>query len=954
MASNSMDYILNLIANNQQFNSGVNASKFAVNALVSAMAAVGVGVSVQGLLDVADQYTTLQARIKVAVGETGNFQEAMSGVYNVAIDTNTSLDATAGLFARVNDVGKQMGLTQQQVLGITKTINQAIQLGGGSAQATEASVTQLTQALQSGVFRGDEFNSVMEQAPGIAKALAASLEVTTGELRKMAENGELSAETVIKALQEQSATIQKEYAQFPTTVVQAVQRIQTAWTNLIGVFDQANGASASVAGFLVEIADNLYILRQLFDDAANGIGWLNDQFKNIDPGTLNALKDAASTAYETIKQVIEVFATSAKEGIELLGELLDQMFSFMTTTEQAKENMSGFTKAFQLINIALGFLKDGFAAVKIGIKFFVGALYDAGSAWFALRSKFSWGEAKERFIAESNEMAAKARQHYQEANNDLLNFSSSGVKAYQESQKSQSQINAETLDDKLNTLSEIQSAETKAIEQQSANNEKRKQLEKDLGEAKAAANDSAANAIRAQLNELDKEDDAYTKANIERQQEKQNAAQAYAEKYYEANKTIKDGFFQAELAAKGFGVSVSDAGKVIVTSLNDGSKAAEGVGLAASVAAERAAKALGIDLDVAFNRLSKGFSESVAQIEKVADGYDDLKKRGDDAAKLLNMSLETLLEKAKNLSEIEEVRKLFIQYGKDGKLSAQQVADGVDAVNQKLDKQKDDLDEVSAAFKKFGLLGQQEAAKLSDEYEKAFYTILNSGQATPEQIQEAWNKWQRSVQGTANAVVNANVEMARSVAGLEAGTNRVSSSYGGIGNAATSASRITAQAAQQAMNSLDEWAAKLDAIKAKDGGTVEGKVGSTNLNQTGMQGYTEQQIYDKLVAAGYDNGRAKAKASELYRNTSWAATSFGFSDVPGQVGGNDLTNFNYVNQQIAALSKNQSASVSGVTNPERVVQVNLNNGGQNVPVTVPSGQETNLINLLQQSRMVSG
>lgn len=222
MASNSMDYILNLIANNQQFNSGVNASKFAVNALVSAMAAVGVGVSVQGLLDVADQYTTLQARIKVAVGETGNFQEAMAGVYNVAIDTNTSLDATAGLFARVNDVGKQMGLTQQQVLGITKTINQAIQLGGGSAQATEAVVTQLTQALQSGVFRGDEFNSVMEQAPGIAKALAASLEVTTGELRKMAENGELSAETVIKALQEQSATIQKEYAQFPTTVVQAV------------------------------------------------------------------------------------------------------------------------------------------------------------------------------------------------------------------------------------------------------------------------------------------------------------------------------------------------------------------------------------------------------------------------------------------------------------------------------------------------------------------------------------------------------------------------------------------------------------------------------------------------------------------------------------------------------------------------------------------------------------
>src|SRR5690606_41108712 len=103
---------------------------------------------------------------------------------------NSSLDATAGLFTKVNDTGKQMGMTQQQSLDPVKTINMALQTGGGSAQASEAAIVQLTQALQSAVLRGDEFNSIMEQARGISKALAQSLGVTTGELRAMAGEGD--------------------------------------------------------------------------------------------------------------------------------------------------------------------------------------------------------------------------------------------------------------------------------------------------------------------------------------------------------------------------------------------------------------------------------------------------------------------------------------------------------------------------------------------------------------------------------------------------------------------------------------------------------------------------------------------------------------------------------------------------------------------------------------------
>jgi tape measure domain-containing protein len=92
-----------------------------------------------------------------------------------------------------------------------------VQLSGASASASDAAITQLIQGLQSGVLRGEEFNSVMEQAPRLAQALAAGLGVTTGQLRAMAQAGELTAKTVITSLQSQSAALQDEFTSFART-----------------------------------------------------------------------------------------------------------------------------------------------------------------------------------------------------------------------------------------------------------------------------------------------------------------------------------------------------------------------------------------------------------------------------------------------------------------------------------------------------------------------------------------------------------------------------------------------------------------------------------------------------------------------------------------------------------------------------------------------------------------
>ena len=887
MAGN-LDFLLNLRANTTGFNQGIDGAKFAVNALVSAMAALGVGLSVKALADTADQFATLQAKVKVAVGETGNFQEAMAGVYQVAIQTNSNLDSTASLFSQLNKIGKDMGLSQQQALDLTKTINMAVKVGGGSAESSNAAVTQLIQSLQSGVFRGDEFNSVMEQAPGIADALAKSLGVTTGELRKMAENGELTAERVIKALQEQSGAIQAQYDKFPTTISQALQRISTAWTMLIGEMDQASGASSRVAQVLVYIADNLGELKRFVDDAANGVINFTDRLDLIDSGTIDALGEALGAAYEAIKEVISAIAEIGIIGVDALNTTVDALSGVTPEANEAGESVGFLTRVFQGLSVALGFFKDGIAASKIAMNLLVGVFYDVGAVFAKIKATLTFGDLSDRFANEAALMKQAAQKAYAEANQQALDFESEGIKRAKEAVKTEEEKNQDKLNSNKQTLADIAIEEQKAIIEQAANNEKRKQLEAELGEARKSGNQSAVNAILAKLAELDKADDDFSKANIDRQSAKLKAATQYAQDAVNANNKILSAEEHQHLLAMGFLATQTDEqkkkGEVTVKALEDSSKAADGFGLSASVAAERAAKALGVDLDVAFNRVSQGFSGLKANIEKVAAGYDDLKKRGDDASNLLAMSLEELLKKARNLTEIDEVRKLYIAYGQDGKLSAQQVGDGLDAVNDKLSKQKDGLDAVSSAFKKFGLLGQEEAQKLSGEYKDAFYTLLNSGQATSEQLTEAWNKWQRSIGSAKTDAIDASLSMAASAANIEPAHDRVVKSYNRVGNAAGNAGNAgvrAAQATQEAwdntVTSLSKWADKVDEANKKAADLSK----SNQAAQSGSIVYEDAaSIKSKLTALGIDDKEAERKA-KIIINKALADDKAGLMSLTG-------------------------------------------------------------------------
>ncbi|MBK6744539.1 MAG: tape measure protein [Hydrogenophilales bacterium] len=222
----------------------------------SALKGLLAGATVGQLAAMADQWSGINSRLKLATESQEAFTQAQADAFDISQRTGTALETTADLYSTINRTLKDLGGTQEQTADLTELINQSFRITGGGAAAMDGAIRQLNQALASGTLRGDEFNSVMEQAPRLQQALADALGVSKGELRAMAGEGKLASETVINALLTQKDAIANEYAQIAPTIGSALQQVENSWLKFLGELDKAQGASAGVASALSGLASN--------------------------------------------------------------------------------------------------------------------------------------------------------------------------------------------------------------------------------------------------------------------------------------------------------------------------------------------------------------------------------------------------------------------------------------------------------------------------------------------------------------------------------------------------------------------------------------------------------------------------------------------------------------------------------------------------------------------------
>lgn len=892
---------------------GINGLKTGYTALAGALASIGVGLGVGELVKAADSYTNLSAQIVIATQKGGDFESAMAGVHRVALATNSTLDATAALFTRMNAVGKEVGYSQEQALKLTQTITQAIQVGGGSAEAAEGAVIQFIQAMQGGVLRGEEFNSIMEGGIGLADALARGLGVTTGELRKMAENGELSSERVVKALSSQAESVQELYNKFPTTVGNAVQRLTTQWQILIGEMDQANGASATVAQWLVALADNMGVVETLLKDIGEGFVWVGDQLKKVDVATIEALKTALSTAYDALKNLGSTVGATFSATVDVLNTALSSIFSLSHGVDSAGEKTGGFTKFIETLNVALGFLSDGFSAIEIGVNLLVGAFYSASSAFVNLASTFTWGDVKDAALANMAQMQAKAEEYYNRAQKGALEFESRGVAAYQNIAKTQEQKQAESL-------------------------------------ASAKAH------YEALISEKATEVEAIKTL----EQDKLAAVQAYAEAAIAANKGVMDGVVQADLLTQGYIVTLDSAGKVAVEVWQSTADAIADVNNQATQA-RKAATALKLDLYELTNDITEKFAQSTKQLDTFVNGLDALGIKGQRVGEVVYEAWSKWLETADTREKLDIAITKLQEFGKTGKLSAEMVEAGMQSVRTIIQQLPADLDPVEQAFERLGIK-TKEQLKLAAQIALAdFETVRASGQATQEQLQQAYEKTIQLAyaSGNAQSIAAANSKAASlglkvqvdetgktsvtSMNEVEKAVNRVGRSFGGLQGHARDAGKVMRE---EAKSSTEAWSDMLNAMS--------GAMHETPTGSRAKMAYDQSAIMEKLKAQGYDDKRAEQLAKDIYQS-SISANGSRYKNVSGSNswafsgGGGGMSNVDYVDQQIARYAQyagNSTASLGAIGNTEPKTTIRIEANGRSVDVQANAGDRDALTEIL--------
>jgi tape measure domain-containing protein len=222
-----------------------------------AFAGLSVAVGAKEFIQLADRAKTLENRLKLVTKSTAELNAVQERLFGLSQDTRASFEGTVELFARMARATGELGISQGRLIGITRTINQAMIVSGATAQEAEAALIQLSQGLAAGALRGEELNSVMEQTPRLAQAIAAGMGVTIGELRKLGQEGKLTADTVIRALESQADAVNAEFSEMGVTVGQAMTNVGNSFLNLVGRIDEAVGASERLAKLLVLVSDGL-------------------------------------------------------------------------------------------------------------------------------------------------------------------------------------------------------------------------------------------------------------------------------------------------------------------------------------------------------------------------------------------------------------------------------------------------------------------------------------------------------------------------------------------------------------------------------------------------------------------------------------------------------------------------------------------------------------------------
>lgn len=243
-------------------------ARSATSLMRASLAGLSIGYLVREFVQATDTFKRVDTQLRNATRSTLEFGEAQRRLFEIAQSTRQDYATLATTFAQISaSAGTSIG-TQDQQLRFFETVSKAITLSGSSAEAASAALMQFRQGLASGVLRGEELNSVMEQTPRLARAIAEGLGVSIGQLREMGKAGELTADRIVDAMSRAAESINREFENVVPTFDSSMTKMGNSIGRLFDAIEKGTG------GPVLELVNLLNL-------AADGLDKLTNKIANV-------------------------------------------------------------------------------------------------------------------------------------------------------------------------------------------------------------------------------------------------------------------------------------------------------------------------------------------------------------------------------------------------------------------------------------------------------------------------------------------------------------------------------------------------------------------------------------------------------------------------------------------------------------------------------------------------
>ncbi|WP_407537246.1 tape measure protein [Acinetobacter baumannii] len=266
-------------------------------------------VTVSAAINNMDTYTGLQNRLKLVTNNQVELNKATEDTFRIAQKTYSAWDSVLQVYQRFSDNAKTLNLTMDDTARLTETVSKAVAISGASAQAADAALVQFGQALASGTLRGEELNSVMEQTPALAKAIAQGMGITVGELRSVAAEGKITSQEIVKALRNVEKDVDALFAKTDITIGQSLTLLNNEITKFVGESGKGSGAAQVLAGNIQTLAGNLDVLTSAM--MVGGAYWLGTYIPAIYASGVAVAAKIKELAAQTVTQYAAIQAERA-------------------------------------------------------------------------------------------------------------------------------------------------------------------------------------------------------------------------------------------------------------------------------------------------------------------------------------------------------------------------------------------------------------------------------------------------------------------------------------------------------------------------------------------------------------------------------------------------------------------------------------------------------------------